>query len=210
VSTFVSKPPQPDPHRFRALAPRAPEGPVDLALLPPGSGPIELEIGFGHGRFLYERAAACPGARLLGLEIKKKWAHLVRERCSKRGLSNVTAWSEDARELLPRVPSGSVQRVFMHFPDPWWKRRHEKRRLTGDSLLDEIVRVLASGGEFFMQTDVAERATIHLEALRAHSTIELAGEAGYLAANPYQARSNREARADEDGLPVYRTLALKR
>lgn len=206
----VRKAPQPDPHRFRTLAPRAPEGPVDLSALAPGDGPIELEIGFGHGLFLYERAQVCPNTRLIGLEIKKKWSHLVRERCQKRGLLNVTVWSDDARELLPRVPSNSVQRVFMHFPDPWWKRRHEKRRLTGDTLLDEIVRVLSHGGEFFMQTDVAERAVLHLEALRAQPAMLIAGDAGYLEHNPYQARSNREARAHEDGLPVYRTLALKR
>jgi tRNA (guanine-N7-)-methyltransferase len=206
----VRSAPGPDPHRYRALAPRAPEGPIDLGGLLAGTGPIELEIGFGHGLFLYERAAACPQARILGLEVKKKWATLVGERCAKRGLANVTAWSDDARLLLPRVPAESVARVFMHFPDPWWKRRHEKRRLTGDTLLDEIVRVLAVGGEFFMQTDVPDRATLHLEALARHPNIELAGDAGYIAENPYRARSNREVRAAEDGLPVYRTLAIKR
>ncbi|HEX6244629.1 MAG TPA: tRNA (guanosine(46)-N7)-methyltransferase TrmB [Polyangiales bacterium] len=207
---LASKLPQPDPHRFRALAPRAPEGELDLAQLPPGSGPIELEIGFGHGLFLYERARAVPATRLVGLEIKKKWSHLVRERCAKLGLGNVTAWSDDARQLLPRLPAASLSRVFMHFPDPWWKRRHEKRRLTGDTLLTEIARTLAPGGEFFMQTDVAERAALHLEALRAERVWELAGEGGYVAKNPYQARSNREVRAEQDGLPVYRTLALRR
>lgn len=210
MSTVVRPLEKLDPHRFRALAPRAPEGPLDFSRLPPGEGPIELEIGFGHGLFLYERAAACPNTRLIGLEIKKKWAHLVRERCARRGLLNVTVWSDDARVLLPRAPAASMQRVFMHFPDPWWKRRHEKRRLTGDRLLDEVVRVLAPGGEFFMQTDVPERAALHLEALRDHPTMELGGDQGYLAHNPYGARSNREARAAEDGLPVYRTLALKR
>lgn len=200
----------PDPHRYRALAPRAPEGAIDLTTSLAGSGPVELEIGFGHGLFLYERAAARPDARLLGLEIKKKWATLVRERCARRGLSNVTIWSDDARQLLPRVPAESVSRVFMSFPDPWWKRRHEKRRLTGDTLLDEIVRVLTVGGEFFMQTDVPDRAALHLEALVRHPNIELSGDAGYIGDNPYQARSNREVRAAEDGLPVYRTLAIKR
>jgi tRNA (guanine-N7-)-methyltransferase len=200
----------PDPHRYRALAPRAPEGPLDLARVLPGAGPIEIEIGFGHGLFLYERAAACPQARLLGLEIKKKWATLVAARCAKRGLQNVTAWSDDARQLLPRVPAESVARVFMHFPDPWWKRRHEKRRLTGDTLLDEVVRVLCVGGEFFMQTDVPDRAALHLAALSRHPNIALGGDAGYVQENRYQARSNREVRAAEDGLPVYRTLAIKR
>jgi tRNA (guanine-N7-)-methyltransferase len=201
---------QPDPHRFRALAPRSPEGPLDLEALLPGSGPIELEIGFGHGLFLYERACARPDVRLLGLELKKKWAYLVAERCRLRGLTGVTVWSEDARALLPRVRSASVQRVFMHFPDPWWKKRHAHRSLTGDVMLPEIARVLAAGGEFFVQTDVEERAERQLAALRAHPAFELASATGYLAHNPYQARSNREARAAQDGLPVYRILALKR
>lgn len=201
---------KPDPHRYRALAPRAPAGTLDLASLLPGSGPIELEIGFGHGLFLYERAAAAPDVRLLGLEIKKKWATLVAERCRQRGLSNVTVWSDDARVLLPRVPSASIARVFMHFPDPWWKRRHDKRRLTGDTLLSEIARVLIVGGEFFMQTDVLEREALHLEAIAGHAGFVLSGEQGRIACNPYGARSNREARAGQDGLPVYRTLATKR
>jgi tRNA (guanine-N7-)-methyltransferase len=200
----------PNPHRFRALAPRAPEGPLDLAALLPGRGPIELEIGFGHGLFLYERARARPDVRLLGLEVKKKWSYLVAERCQRRGLLGVTVWSEDARAILPRVQAASVQRVFMHFPDPWWKKRHEHRSLTGDVLLTEIAQVLVAGGEFFMQTDVEQRAEAQLAALRAHPAFELASETGYLAHNPYQARSNREARAMQDGLPVYRVLAIRR
>jgi tRNA (guanine-N7-)-methyltransferase len=201
---------QPDPHRYRAIAPAPPaEGPLALATLLPGSGEVELEIGFGHGLFLYERACVRPEARLLGLEIKKKWAFLVAERCQKRGLHNVTVWAADARSVLPRVPPGSVTRVFMHFPDPWWKKRHHKRSLVGDTLLDEVARILAPAGEFFLQTDVAERAALHVAALAQHAQFALLGEAGYLAVNPYGARSNREARAHEDGLPVYRTLARR-
>lgn len=200
----------PDPHRYRVLAPRPPEGPLDLATLLPGKGEIEIEIGFGHGLFLYERALVRPDARILGMEIKKKWSYLVAERCQKRGLDNVTVWGGDARLVLPRVPDAVVARVFMHFPDPWWKRKHLKRKLTGDVLLDHVARVLLPGGEFFVQTDVPDRAESHLEALREHGGFELAGEGGYVVENPYQARSNREARAAEDGLPVYRTLALKR
>jgi tRNA (guanine-N7-)-methyltransferase len=200
----------PDPHRYRARAPRPPEGPLDLARLLPGQGEIEVEIGFGHGLFLYERAQARPGVRLLGMEIKKKWSCLVAERCAERGLQNVTVWGADAREVLARVSPATVARVFMHFPDPWWKRKHEKRRLTGDALLEQIARVLRPGGEFFVQTDVLDRAERHLAALREHGGFELSGEGGLLAANPYDARSNREVRAAEDGLPVYRMLALRR
>jgi tRNA (guanine-N7-)-methyltransferase len=196
---------QPDPHRYRALAPEPPEGALDLATLLPGEGELELEIGFGHGHFLYERAVARPDVRLVGLEIKRKWAYLVAQRCARRGLRNVTVWAADARETLPRITTGSVSRLFMSFPDPWWKKRHLKRSLVGAALLDEIARILRPGGEFFLQTDVEDRASMHLEALSTDARFE----AGYLAENPYQARSNRELRAAEDGLPVYRTLARR-
>ena len=202
--------PQPDPHRYRALAPQAPEGPLDLTLLFPEARGIELELGFGHGLFLYERAAVHPEVQLVGLEVKRKWTYLVAERCARRGLRNVAVWGGDAREVLPRIASASLSRVYMHFPDPWWKKRHAKRQLVGETLLDQIARLLAPEGEFFMQTDVRERAERHLAALSEHGSFELLGEGGYLDSNPYGARSNREARALADGLPVYRTLARRR
>lgn len=207
--TEVRRPAHPDPHRYRALAPEPPEGPLALATLLPGTGDIELEIGFGHGLFLYERGLARPDVRMVGLEVKRKWAYLVAQRCAHRELTNVTVWAADARGVLPRLEPASVARVFMHFPDPWWKKRHSKRSLVGSSLLDEIARILRPNGEFFLQTDVADRAACHLEALAADARFALAGKSGYLDANPYQARSNRERRAAEDGLPVYRTLALR-
>lgn len=200
---------KPDPHRYRTLCPRAPDGVLDLATCLPGEGEVEIEIGFGHGLFLYERGAQRVG-RLLGLEVKTKWAYMVAERAKRLALDHVTVWGGDARELLPRMADKSVRRVFMHFPDPWWKRRHGKRMLTGDALLDQVARILVPGGEFFMQTDVQDRAAIHIAALLEHGAYELCGEAGYLADNPYGARSNREARAAEDGLPVTRTLARTR
>ncbi len=202
---------QPDPHRYRSLAPVPPlEGPLMPALLWPDASEIELEIGFGHGLFLYERAGARPDAHLIGLEIKRKWAYLVAERCARRGLDNVTVWAADARGFLPRLASASLARVFMHFPDPWWKKRHLKRSLVGDTLLEQIARALRPAGELFLQTDVRERAELHLAALVRHPAFELGGQAGYLDANPYGARSNREQRASQDGLPIYRTLARRR
>ena len=200
--------PQPDPHRYRALAPLPPEGLLDGVALSNGRA-LELELGFGHCLVLDERAVARPDVHLLGLEIKRKWAYLVAERARRRGLDNVTVWAADARELLPRLPAHCLTRAFMHFPDPWWKKKHAKRQLVGATLLDEFARLLLPGGELFMQTDVAERAAIHVAAVARHPAYELAGRDGYLEENPYGARSNREARASADGLPVYRTLARR-
>ena len=112
------------------------------------------------------------------------------------------------RDLLDRAgPDGSVARVFVHFPDPWWKKRHAKRRVLGPSFLDTLARLLEPGGALYVQTDVEARALLYRDLIAAHADFALDGGRGWVEANPFGARSNREARADEDGLPVYRLLA---
>lgn len=205
---------EPDPRRYVKLAPAPPAtGPIELYSLLPGRGPeatYELEIGFGRGMFLIERALAAPESTVIGLEIKRKWAYLVEQRAAKLGLHNVRVFGADARDVLARLtPDASFARVFMHFPDPWWKKRHAKRRLSGAAMFDPLARLLAPGGELFIQTDVEDRAQGFVADLREHGAFELP-PGDYVAENPFRARSNREKRAISDGLPIYRILARRR
>lgn len=202
---------EPDPRRYIELAPKAPEGAIDLrSLWPLDSGEIELEIGFGRGMFLLERARSAPEARLLGIEIKRKWAFKVAERAERENLHQVRVFGGDAREILPRlVPERGIARVFVHFPDPWWKKRHAKRRLRGASTMEPIARLLAPGGELFIQTDVEDRAQDFVTDIAAHGGFELS-DPPFVPDQGYGARSNREKRAIADGLPIYRVLARRR
>lgn len=201
----------PPPKDYSEIVPKPPEGPFGISSFPGQWAEIELEIGFGRGMFLVQRAQRVPENLVLGFEVKKKWAYRVDERCKELGLDGARAMFGDIREVLPRIDaSAGISRIFMHFPDPWWKKRHGKRRLVGSELLNEVARLLRPGGEFFVQTDVEERAEIHLAAVAEHPSFALAGERGLVAENPYGAVSNREKRAAEDGLPVYRMLAHRR
>ncbi len=190
-------------------APRLPEGDrVDLRSLVEGEW-IEVEIGPGRGWFLVERAAAEPRAGLVGLEVRRKWAAIVDARLAKRGLgSRARVLAEDARYALPRItPDGSVRRVFVHFPDPWWKKRHQKRLVVRDDFLEAVARLLEDGGELFVQTDVGERADFYESMVSRDDRFEPLGDAPAsprLSDNPYEARSPRERRAIADGLPVHR------
>jgi tRNA (guanine-N7-)-methyltransferase len=207
---------QPRPnHPYAGRAARFPEGDVTLDDLVPGAGPFEIEIGSGRGGFLFERAAARPEARIVGLEIRLKWAALVDERLKKAGLGGrVRALNADAREALSRLgPDGSVSVVYLHFPDPWWKKRHEKRLVMGPGLLDSVARLLAPGGELYVQTDVEERAAQYEAQISQHAAFEPAGDAEgspRMAENPYGARSPREHHAIRDGLPVHRLRYRKK
>jgi tRNA (guanine-N7-)-methyltransferase len=189
-------------------APRLPEGEcIDPRLLVgAGASPIEIEIGPGRGGFLFERLAADPEVRMLGLEIRRKWATIVDDRLRQRGHgARARVLAEDARTALPRFPAACARAVFVHFPDPWWKKRHAKRLVLTNDLLPQVCRVLQSGGALFVQTDVAERAAEYADLIAAEPRL-VPQHAGFSAENPFLARSPREHRALADGLPIYRLL----
>ena len=193
-------------------APRLPEGErITLGDVVTGAE-LELEIGPGpKAGFLVERAVAAPNAALVGLEIRRKWAAVGDARLAKLGhAARARVFCEDARSALPRIkPDGCVARVYLHFPDPWWKKRHTKRLVMGDVFLAEVARLLAPGGELYVQTDVAERAELYENAVTAHGAFDPAGDTAgspVVTDNPYGARSPREHRAIADGLPVHRML----
>lgn len=197
--------------RYDLRAPKAPEGEFDLRAIVPGEGELELDIGFGRGQSLFERARLAPTSRIVGIEIKTKWAAKVAERAARDGLDNARVLCGDAREILGRAqPDACVRRVFVHFPDPWWKKRHAHRLVLGDAFLDTLARLLVPGGEVYVQTDVESRAEEYVAGLRAHPSFLLSTDSGYVDTNPFGARSNRERRAAEDGLPVHRILAFRR
>ena len=189
-------------------APRLPEGEsIDPRLLVgAGAAPIEIEIGPGRGGFLFERLAVDPEICMLGLEIRRKWATIVDDRLRERGLgARARVLAEDARSAFPRFPAGCARAVFVHFPDPWWKKRHAKRLVVTGDLLPQVCRVLEPGGALFIQTDVAERAAEYAALIATEQRL-VPQHSGFTAENPFSARSPREHRALADGLPIYRLL----
>lgn len=181
------------------------EGPADLAVLLPGDGPCDLEVGFARGHFLFARAAAEPGRRLLGLEVRLKWVVLAEEKIAKLGLPHVRVYSGDVRHVLPRLQGeGLFETIFIHFPDPWWKRRHQHRLVLSEDMMPHYVRVLAPGGHLFVQTDVPDRGAAYRALLDATPGLVRDEPEGGLPDNPYGIRSHREKKCLEVGLPIFR------
>ena len=199
---------QEGPRRYGLIAPTAPKGEFELDLQVPGKGPLELDIGFGRGQSIFTRAQASPNSRIIGIEIKSKWAFKVHERVQRLETQRITIWAGDAREIIKQAkPLPCLQNVFVHFPDPWWKKRHQKRRVLGFSFLDFLAPLLIHNAALFVQTDVLTRHQLYTDLLNKHKDFVVVDDR--LDHNPFGAISNRETRAEEDGLPIYRLLARK-
>jgi tRNA (guanine-N7-)-methyltransferase len=117
---------------------------------------VYLEIGFGNGEHLLEQAMTHPRAAFIGAEPFENGFVQAHQRAA--CLPNLFLYKGDVRSLLPLLPSASLDGVYMLFPDPWPKRRHQKRRLMDSSFLEALTVLLKSGGEMRFATDQLEYA----------------------------------------------------
>lgn len=137
-------------------------------LFAPGVSRVWLEIGFGGGEHLLWQARANADIGLIGCEVFEDGVVKVLAGVEEGGISNVKVCDEDARALLRWLPGGSVERVFILFPDPWPKKRHVKRRLINRALLDELGRVMVPDGELRIATDIGDYLRTILVAFHGH------------------------------------------
>jgi tRNA (guanine-N7-)-methyltransferase len=133
---------------------------------------ISLEIGFGAGEHLAWQAERHPRAGFLGAEyFVNGLAGLLRE-VQARALTNVRIHQGDGRDLLDALPEGSLDRVFILFPDPWPKARHHKRRFVRKDALDRLAAVMKDGVELRLATDDMGYLRWMLERLIRHPEFE--------------------------------------
>ena len=121
--------------------------------LAPATSRVELEIGPGDGGFLLAAAASRPDTLFVGIEVRRAWAEKLRTRTA--GIDNIEVVHGDGRWIVEfLLPSSSIDRYHLYFPDPWWKKRHHKRRLFSEGFCRGIVRTLRQSGEVLLVTDV--------------------------------------------------------
>jgi tRNA (guanine-N7-)-methyltransferase len=127
---------------------------------------VWLEIGFGGGEHLVWQAEYNPDVGLIGCEPFLDGTVKVLDAIEAKGLHNIRLYGEDARDILRWLPAGSLDRAFILFPDPWPKKRHNKRRLVNPATLQLLARATRTGGELRLATDIADYARFMLLSIR--------------------------------------------
>ncbi len=144
--------------------------PWNATQLFPQDLPLEVEVGSGKGLFLNSAAKQNSAHNFLGVEIAAKYARHAAAKLAKNGYKNAMMLSGDAQRLFVEfLPDQALVAVHVYFPDPWWKKRHHKRRVMNERFLGEIHRTLTPGGALHFWTDVRERYDEILELIATHT-----------------------------------------
>lgn len=184
--------------------------PVDIsAVFTDPDKPLLLDVGCARGRFLLRMAEAEPEWNYLGVEIRKPLVEEANRLAAEAGLTNLHYAFGNAMLWLGRIveniPDGALQAVTIQFPDPWFKKKHAKRRMVNQEMVDTIAKHLAPGGRVFVQTDIEFLADEMFGFFRADSRFVETP----IDVNPFAVKTEREKAVEDKDLPVYRSLWLR-
>lgn len=201
-----------DAHGMPRVLPTIFPGPPSWPTVFGRAAPLELELGFGRPHFLFERAAEVPDHDVVGIEWKGRWVEAARKRQLRDGTPNLRALHGNAWLLAGALfRPGSLDAIWLNFPDPWWKTKHKKRRIVSDAFAATVASLLKVGGRVVIQTDVASLLEEQLARLEEVDVLENPHGRGRLAPKkPMRARSHREKRVVADGVPVFRAVVERR
>jgi tRNA (guanine-N7-)-methyltransferase len=178
--------------------------------------PLEVEIGYGRGDFLLDRASRHPQRLLVGYETKTKATRLMLQRIERasavRGSQMAELWlsDDDARFSLPRViPDSRVDIMHILFPDPWWKTQHVVKRLFSPPFVDLLAAKLRPGGLLHFKSDVQEYGELVRYLVESHAAFAPHDEAQSERIGP-SAPTHREHWCRVHGKPVFAYYFVRR
>ena len=174
---------------------------------------LHLDIGCARGRFLLEMAQQHPKTNFLGIEIRHPLVAAANQLRDELGLTNLYYvfgnMNSSAEVLLKSLPNNALKTVSVQFPDPWFKKRHNKRRVVQNELVKILVDYLAEEGLVFLQSDIEEVAIEMRDRFAVDSRLIQQHQTTWLENNPLTIPTERELYVLEQNLPVYRVMFQK-
>jgi tRNA (guanine-N7-)-methyltransferase len=172
--------------------------------------PLELEIGSGKGTFMTDQAKARPHVNFLGLERARKYWMYAADRLRRNGCLNSRMILGDAAVVLSEIlADASLSAIHVYFPDPWPKKRHQKRRLIQRSFLEQVERVLEPSGRLQIVTDYEDYFEQIEHTVRASTLIETDYATPGSAGEGEIVGTNFERKYRREGRPFYAIAAVK-
>jgi len=174
---------------------------------------LHLDIGCARGRFLIEMAQQYPTTNFLGIEIRASLVTAANQARDELNLVNLHYLfgniNSSAKVLLQSLPANTLTTISVQFPDPWFKKRHNKRRVVQPELVKILIDSLAEGGWVFLQSDIKEVAQQMCDRFASSPLLTRQHTTTWLETNPFTVPTERELYVLEQNLPVYRVMFQK-
>ena len=167
--------------------------------------PVALEIGPGRGEFLLAGAQRQPAWNFFAIEHSASRTREIAAKLAGSGLENARVLCGDAACLIEIIPAASVAAIYVQFPDPWWKRRHQKRRLWTPRFVAAVHRALVAGGTVDLVTDVPDYFAIAQACLDGEAGLERV-----TVDQPAELLTSFARKAARHGATIHRSVHRKR
>lgn len=169
-----------------------------------------LEIGFGDGASFSKMAENEPDRDFLGLEVHRPGVGRLLLDVEERGLTNIRAIDYDAVHILKNcIPNESLECVQVFFPDPWHKKKHNKRRIIQAEFVTLIASKLKKGGRLCLATDWEPYAEHMMEVMQSVPDYENS-VAGFVETPSHRMPTKFEARGIRLGHGVWDLVFIKK
>lgn len=169
--------------------------------------PLHLDVGCARGRFILKMAETEKKQNFLGVEIRAPLVEEGNRIAKEKKLDNLHYEFCNAMlalgKLLEKIPENTLQTVTIQFPDPWFKKKHAKRRMVNAELVETLKNHLADSGKIFVQTDI-EFLSEEMFALFEEKFARIE-----ISENPFPVKTERENAVEEKNLPIYRAIFKK-
>ncbi|RYZ89443.1 MAG: tRNA (guanosine(46)-N7)-methyltransferase TrmB, partial [Moraxellaceae bacterium] len=183
-------------------------GTIDPGIIFGRQAPLVLEIGFGMGDSLLEMAKNDPAKDFIGIEVHPPGVGKLINEAGKAGVKNLRVYMADAMDVLEDcIPDASIDRLQLYFPDPWHKKKHNKRRIVQPAFVQKLRPKLKAGGVFHMATDWQPYAEHMLDVMIvAENYANLSVDNGYSSRPDYRPITKFEKRGERLGHGVWDLL----
>ncbi|PKL06276.1 MAG: tRNA (guanosine(46)-N7)-methyltransferase TrmB [Spirochaetae bacterium HGW-Spirochaetae-9] len=183
---------------------------LDLEAIFPDRRPVVMEIGFGMGKATWQISRDRPQYNYLGVEVHSPGVGKLIMELRENAIGNLRIIQHDAVEVLAgMIPEGSLAGLHIFYPDPWPKKRHHKRRLMRQPIIDLMISRLAPGGYLYFVTDIEEYGQSTLELLASCPEIKNEYE-GFAPRIEWRHETKFEVKAGKAGRKAYELYYSKK
>lgn len=186
-------------------------GPLNASEAFGREAPVVLEVGFGMGDSLFSMASAAPDTNFLGIEVHPPGVGRLINNAGGAGLTNLRVYMADALDVMEDcIADNSLDRFQLFFPDPWHKKKHQKRRIVQPEFVELVRRKLKVDGVLHMATDWENYADHMMEVMCLAPGYENTAPEYCFAERPsYRPKTKFELRGESRGHGVWDIIFRK-